>query len=408
MIEVSIDRIALLYRYDYDDSSDIDEETYKNMQFIRLSSVFEQSIKTYKPNDVELELKGSNGSTQFYAWINDTRESLANISSVPYQQLCRFDMNPKRQRSFSWLNNAFNDFKNYINDNGFTTKTSQIDIAFDLIDECQLADTLTYYKPNVRRTALFNGQTGKQESVYYGTRSSSRFLRMYDKKVEQENTLTLKYSRLKKTAIKKYKSFVSNNNSFTHQDVIDNVNSDVTVFPFLDDLRNYSNFETAIDWVFNQKKLVEKQKLPASWRRLEIVVRGEFISDKVTFNDDVIYEYISGLHNNVLESISDPILRSITIGVDSGYVNPKEISASLNLQRRNILKYDKIVIYRDNNSYNTKVTSFENFDVMSDKDTKKIVRIITKNDDHYLRDRILKQFNSQKKALKDELRSYSV
>ena len=411
MIEFSIDRLTKVYTFSSTDNSD--EDIYRQLIFSRFFDNIVSSLKKYKPDDVELIFEGGIYKAQIYVLINDERQPIFNLRLNEFQDSLRLDGNPKWWKSNSFVVFAMQDINQFALDNDMGIHTTQMDLAVDLIDEGITAYELSFYKPGVVRKALYNSTTGSKETEYFGTRLSDSYLRIYDKRSERVKAINKKYRRRKAHKLAGYDVLKNELSNLNHQDILYNFSDlSLDIFPGIEDLSIRDNFIGALDWIMNEDRTEEINKLPHTWRRLELVLRTKKMSsDGITFEDKSVLDYLQNFHNYDLKTISDAVLRSVTIGVEEGFINPKELSTYLNAQRRAILKYSKIVVFRDENN-NTKIKSLDEFNKYSQNlvDTSKIkvTHRISKSDDFTLRDRIIEKFNQVKDDLKDELRNYNI
>lgn len=411
MIEFSIDRLTKVYKFSQQDSSN--DDAYRELMFIRFFENIVSSLKQYKPDDVELIFKGGMYKAQIYIVIDDEQQPIFNLQLVEFQDSLRLDGNPKWWKSNSFIVSVMQDINQFALNNDMSIHTSQMDLAIDLIDEGNTAYELSFYKPGVVKSALYNSTTGSKETEYFGTRKSDSYLRIYDKRSERIKAIHKKYNRRKKHNLIGYDKLKNEFSNLSHQDILYNFSDlSLDIFPDIEDLSIKDNFIDALDWIMKLDTTEEINKLPHTWKRLELVLRTKKMnSDGITFEDKSVLDYLKNFHNHDLKTISDGVLRSVTIGVEEGFVNPKELSTYLNAQRRAILKYNEIVLFRDENN-NTKIKSLDKFNdyyqKLSDKSKVKSEHHISKSDDFTLRDRIIEKFNQVKDDLKDELRNYTI
>ena len=195
----------------------------------------------------------------------------------------------------------------------------------------------------------------------------------------------------------------------THDMILDNFSElELDTYPGIADLTVKKNFIDALDWVLAYDKEQEKQKLPAKWKRIELVLRTKKLdSNGMTLDEKSVLDYLQNFHNADLKTISDPILRAVTVGVEFGYIDPVELSNSMNAQRRAILKFDEIVVLKSK-SNNYYVKSIADFNQMSNQADFQVMKTIKKYDDFTLRDKIIEEFYRVKDSLNLELQSYSI
>lgn len=407
MIKFSIDRLAKVYVFQIHGDVDDDDE-YRSLAFHYFTDCLITNLNALKPKDVDLEYVGNLSSMQVYLVVDDDKQPLLNVSLVRYKNAIRVDGNPKRW-VLPWVQDVIGLLNDYAVSKNMANHNTQVDLAVDLINEGHLADDLTFYKPNVKRTSLFNSVTGAKETEYFGTRLSNSFLRIYNKRVEREKDLTKQFARRKRKIIVGYDVFMDLLSNVTHDMVLDNFSDlELDTYPGIADLTVKNNFIDALDWVLAYDKEQEKQKLPAQWKRIELVLRTKKLnSNGMTLDEKSVLDYLKNFHNADLKTISDPILRAVTVGVELGYIDPAELSNSMNAQRRAILKFDEIVVLKSK-SNNYYVKSIADFNKMSNQTDFQVMKTIKKYDDFTLRDKIIEEFYQVKDSLNLELQSYSI
>lgn len=109
-------------------------------------------------------------------------ENIAYIEMLKFQHgYGRIDFNPNKISKF-----LSSSMKNFIHDLFLNPHFSRADIASDIIDipdefiTCYRVVDPISYRP-------YFGRSGKLETAYWGSRSSERQIRMYNKKLEQQN-----------------------------------------------------------------------------------------------------------------------------------------------------------------------------------------------------------------------------
>lgn len=109
-------------------------------------------------------------------------ENIAYIEMLKFQKgFGRIDFNPNKINQY-----LASSMKNFIHDLFLDPHFSRADIACDIIDVPD--DFITQYRvvDPISYRAYF-GRSGKLETAYWGSRSSERQIRLYNKKLEQEN-----------------------------------------------------------------------------------------------------------------------------------------------------------------------------------------------------------------------------
>lgn len=117
------------------------------------------------------------------AWqlVDKYDENIAYIEILKFQQgYGRIDFNPSRINEF-----LVGSMKNFIHDLFLDPHFSRADIACDILDVPD--DFVTQYRvvDPISFKPIY-GRSGKLETAYWGSRSSERQIRMYNKKLEQE------------------------------------------------------------------------------------------------------------------------------------------------------------------------------------------------------------------------------
>lgn len=409
---MSIDRLAQIYKYDVPDS--VEPGEYAQLVISVWVEAVRKIVATYVPSDIQINSSGNAYSVQFYfESVGELPEPIFNISVQQYVNGVRLDFNPKRIRDYTWLQDVISDIKDFAQKGGYQAHNTQVDLAIDLINEGVSAATFTINKLGVKRTGLFNATNGDKETEYYGVRGSNAYVRIYNKHSEQIAYLSKKYRKLKASAFKKYYSMRAEINA-------GNVNSDdvIAVFadysfdssPFFDrDFTQKDEFESAITWALGQLREEEERQVPSDWRRMEIVLRTEKLaSNKVTFEDSVVYEYIDSITNADLTTISDYTLRALTVGIQNGIIQVNELTQNEKARYRKILKYDHIVVFRTLSGGTQRIMSIDDFNRKIDPTKVTFQKHITKKSNTYLRDKVRETFDLVKDDLKAELISYTI
>ncbi|MFV7884074.1 replication initiation factor domain-containing protein, partial [Enterococcus faecium] len=169
--------------------------------FFYYSTLFDSRFKTlqqnhiyyHTPNDVLIldfeqlmRLNEGNGylrsvSNNGWQLLDQHEENIAYIEILKWQEgKGRIDFNPNKISQF-----LASSMKNFIHDLFIEPHFSRADIACDIIDvpdefitQYRVVDPVSF-KP-------IYGRNGKLETAYWGSRSSERQIRMYNKKLEQE------------------------------------------------------------------------------------------------------------------------------------------------------------------------------------------------------------------------------
>lgn len=411
MIQFSIDRLAQVYNYDVPDS--IEPGDYAQWVISVWYEEMRKLLDTYSPSDLHIGSEGNAYSVQFYyEKTGELEEPIFNISVGQYVDGVRLDFNPKRLRDLTWLQDVMNGIKSFAKKGGYVSHATQIDIAIDLIGLSTLSANFTINKQGVKRTGIFNAVNGDIETQYYGVRGSNAFLRIYNKHTEQKARISKKYRRLRAIAFRKYESM--------REDLKDNLSSDDVIDAFKEynldsspfanrDFSDKSEFDAGLTWALGELRQNEENLIPADWRRMEIVLRTEKLSsDKMTFKDDVVYDYIDSICNTELSTISDYNLRALALAIESGQVQVSELKQTEKSRYRKILKFDHIVVFRTTSSGAQRVMSIDDFNAKIDPDTVTFERHITKQSDYTFRNQVREAFELAKDDLKAELLSYTI
>lgn len=408
-IDITLDRIAVLYRFDklIDGMTFEDIGEYKLNLLVMSVNKMDSLLKALKPADYDIEISGNEYARQFYLIDDDMREPLCNISGVQYQNMLRIDLNPKRFNS-PWIQNVVIEFRDYMSATlNLENSLSQVDLTFDVFDK--IAENAVYIKSNVKRTALFNDGSGKLETSYYGRRQNSAgYLRIYDKNAERVSEIKRRYRRKYAKALLRYESYKKN---FVGNLTSDNVLADfdsleLDLFPYVEDLTITSNFEDALNYVIGLRQSEEKSLLPAFNRRFEFILRAKRLNGRRFIDDEAVMTELNSIHCHELETISDPVLRSVVVAVESGIVDPHTLPPLLAKQRRQILKHDKIAIFR--HKQHVKVMSFNKFKNIPKDEIENTPRFITKVEDTTLREAMKEVYLANKDRLNTELAQYII
>lgn len=137
---------------------------------------FEQLMRLNEGNGY-LKAVGNNG----WQLLDQYEENIAYIEILKWQEgKGRIDFNPNKISQF-----LTGSMKNFIHDLFLEPHFSRADIACDIIDVPD--DFITQYRvvDPVSFKPIY-GRSGKLETAYWGSRSSERQIRMYNKKLEQE------------------------------------------------------------------------------------------------------------------------------------------------------------------------------------------------------------------------------
>lgn len=137
---------------------------------------FEQLMRLNENNGF-LEAVGQNS----WKLMNHHSENIAYIELLKYQDgYGRIDFNPNKIQQF-----LASSMKNFIHDLFLEPHFSRADIACDVLDvpdefimQYRVVDPVSF-KP-------IYGRSGKLETAYWGSRSSERQIRLYNKKLEQK------------------------------------------------------------------------------------------------------------------------------------------------------------------------------------------------------------------------------
>lgn len=164
----SIDRITIVGK--------LKENIYYHIPSDVLILDFEQLMRVNEGNG-HLKAVGNNG----WQLVDQHEENIAYIEILRWQEgKGRIDFNPNKISPF-----LAGSMKNFIHDLFLDPHFSRADIACDIIDvpdefitQYRVVDPVTF-KP-------IYGRSGKLETAYWGSRSSERQIRMYNKKLEQE------------------------------------------------------------------------------------------------------------------------------------------------------------------------------------------------------------------------------
>nr|WP_172689933.1 replication initiation factor domain-containing protein [Enterococcus durans]AVI10259.1 replication initiation protein [Enterococcus durans] len=164
----SIDRITIVGK--------LKENIYYHTTHDVLILDFEQLMRLNEGNGY-LKAVGNNG----WQLLDQYEENIAYIEILKWQEgKGRIDFNPNKISQF-----LAGSMKNFIHDLFLEPHFSRADIACDIIDVPD--DFITQYRvvDPVSFKPIY-GRSGKLETAYWGSRSSERQIRMYNKKLEQE------------------------------------------------------------------------------------------------------------------------------------------------------------------------------------------------------------------------------
>lgn len=164
----SIDRITIV--------GSLNKNIYYHVENDVLILDFEQLMRLNE-NDGYLKSVGQN------AWqlLDVHGENIAYIEILKYQDgKGRIDFNPNKISSF-----LLDSMKNFIHDLFLEPHFSRADIACDIIDVPN--EFISQYRvvDSVSFKSIY-GRSSRLETAYWGSRSSERQIRMYNKKLEQE------------------------------------------------------------------------------------------------------------------------------------------------------------------------------------------------------------------------------
>ena len=164
----SIDRITIVGK--------LEENLYYHRGNDILILDFEQLMR-FNENNGYLESVSQNG----WKIVDHFGENIAYIEMLKFQKgYGRIDFNPNKINQF-----LASSMKNFIHDLFIEPHFSRADIACDIIDvpdefitQYRIVDPISF-KP-------IYGRSGKLETAYWGSRSSERQVRLYNKKLEQQ------------------------------------------------------------------------------------------------------------------------------------------------------------------------------------------------------------------------------
>jgi hypothetical protein len=164
----SIDRITIVGK--------LKENLYYHRGNDVLILDFEQLMR-FNENNGYLESVSQNG----WKIVDHFGENIAYIEMLKFQKgYGRIDFNPNKINQF-----LASSMKNFIHDLFIDPHFSRADIACDIIDvpdefitQYRIVDPISF-KP-------IYGRSGKLETAYWGSRSSERQVRLYNKKLEQQ------------------------------------------------------------------------------------------------------------------------------------------------------------------------------------------------------------------------------
>lgn len=164
----SIDRITIVGK--------LKENLYYHRGNDVLILDFEQLMR-FNENNGYLESVSQNG----WKIVDHFGENIAYIEMLKFQKgYGRIDFNPNKIKPF-----LASSMKNFIHDLFLEPHFSRADIACDIlgvpddfVTQYRVVDPISF-KP-------IYGRSGKLETAYWGSRSSERQIRMYNKKLEQE------------------------------------------------------------------------------------------------------------------------------------------------------------------------------------------------------------------------------
>jgi len=168
LLSWSIDRITIVGR--------LNDSILYHSQYQSIFIDFEQLMRI---NEGEGYLEAVNSNS--WKLTDQYGENIAYIEILKFQKgYGRIDFNPNKINKY-----VATSMKNFIHDLFLDPHFSRADIACDIIDVPD--DFITQYTvvdPVSYRP--YYGRSGKLESAYWGSRSSERQIRMYNKKLEQQ------------------------------------------------------------------------------------------------------------------------------------------------------------------------------------------------------------------------------
>lgn len=167
-IQWSIDRITIV--------GTLNENIYYHSQNDVLILDFEQLMRLNEGNGY-LKAVGNNG----WQLLDHYEENIAYIEILKFHEgKGRIDFNPNKISQF-----LTSSMKGFIHDLFLDPHFSRADIACDVVDVPD--DFITQYRvvDPVSFKPIY-GRSGQLETAYWGSRSSERQIRMYNKKLEQE------------------------------------------------------------------------------------------------------------------------------------------------------------------------------------------------------------------------------
>lgn len=167
-IQWSIDRITIV--------GTLNENIYYHTQNDVLILDFEQLMRLNEGNGY-LKAVGNNG----WQLLDQYEENIAYIEILKFHEgKGRIDFNPNKISQF-----LASSMKRFIHDLFLDPHFSRADIACDIVDVPD--DFITQYRvvDPVSFKPIY-GRSGQLETAYWGSRSSERQIRMYNKKLEQE------------------------------------------------------------------------------------------------------------------------------------------------------------------------------------------------------------------------------
>lgn len=167
-LDWSIDRITIVGK--------LKESIYYHVQNDVLILDFEQLMRVNEGNGF-VKSVGNNG----WQIVDHYEENIAYIELLQFHEgKARIDFNPNKISQF-----LTGSMKNFIHDLFLEPHFSRADIACDIlgvpnefIQQYRIVDPVSF-KP-------IYGRSGKLETAYWGSRASERQVRMYNKKLEQE------------------------------------------------------------------------------------------------------------------------------------------------------------------------------------------------------------------------------
>lgn len=428
-IEFSLDRLGAIWTIP-EMPIDFNMEDF----FIPVTEIF-----TKHAGKVQLDFKSFGNSLSIQILGSYESESLIYFNKVDYSNIIRFDMNPKRFREMQWATNALKEviekmrvgaldfqFADWLKADCYT---SQVDLAIDMINWSPDSKALKLVKLGSTETQIIDDRSGDIGTRYYGSRSSSSYARWYNKTAEQRAQITNKYHSKKVKMINDLDrlnehSDVKTPNIINGFDLLDNDEREEFLNHFVDlknlndlgfdvdDVSNIQDVKNVVEMGLNAEKMLELDKIPSDWKRLELVLRVKALKrerafsgrNNYEFDPESVREYLDKLTiETTYQTVSDPIIRALIPAIKAGYVDKKELPQALRIRLNAVLKWYDVAVYYVKGSNRIRYKSADDLNP-----GEQVKEYITRQRDTELIDLIKQGFENNKDRLLAELNGYFI